>query len=257
LTTLIVYHQSEAAEPPAEPLTIQADHAELDALMDLARPLSATPSYPPDKEDLIVRSLQCHRLCARYASSTAAIRSHVRKLLDPKASWTLVAFSRQCAVLARRARNPALIECGLIAHAIAGLRHRDVRDTLVALDELWKASVATAVNPAAAFNLAAGLAGPTMATIFHDVAAKRLGVIEISLDAATRRRRPTWRCSGRKPRFARLSPATLARPKGRSAAGASRGVSVHRDPRIVGEEGQLTEGRVHRSPAERDLVPTF
>ena len=34
-------------------------------------------------------------------------------------------------------------------------------------------------------------------------------------------------------------------------------VSVHRDPRIVGEEGQLTDGRVHRSPAERDLVPTF
>ena len=34
-------------------------------------------------------------------------------------------------------------------------------------------------------------------------------------------------------------------------------VSVHPDPRIVGEEGPLTGGGLHRSPAERDLVPTF
>jgi hypothetical protein len=34
--------------------------------------------------------------------------SDVRKQLDSKSSWALVAFSRRCAVLAERARNPAL-----------------------------------------------------------------------------------------------------------------------------------------------------
>jgi len=178
LKDLREYHRSEAAERPAEPLTIEEDRAELNSLVDLAGPLSAVSNVPPDREDLIVQNLHCQRLCAAYRTATPAIRSHLRKLLDAKASWTLIAFSRQCAVLAQRARNPALVDSGLLAHAIAGLAHGDIRDTLIALDELWKACVVTGGNPAAAFEVAAGLAGPTMATLFHDVAANRQGVME-------------------------------------------------------------------------------
>jgi hypothetical protein len=170
---LFEYHRAAAAEPTPEPLANDGDSAALRQLTELVRQIETLPLPRPGTDVKGELAIVPQQLCHAYAHSSLLVRSHARSLLPRDVSWKLVLFARRCAVLAQRGHNAEAARCGLIALAIAGLVHGDVRDTLMGLEVLWDAFKSLGGDPQAEFNLATQFCGSTLETLYLDFASTR------------------------------------------------------------------------------------
>lgn len=104
-------------------------------------------------------------LCHRFAGSSPAGRSQLRKSANMDDFYTLLLFSKRSAVFAMRTREKRYVVDGLTAIAMIQKDRIDFRDALWALSLLHHAANAIGKNSVDLFDKAAALAEPKMSKV--------------------------------------------------------------------------------------------
>lgn len=174
MTWMQDYYTAEDAEPPPSSLRDIADLKALDEQLALLREIrKPPPSRWPDEAFERQLDLTCQRLCAAYAGASSNVRAHLRIALTGDQSYLLLQYSRQCAKMGWRSGNQDLLRSGLIANTVAGFRYVDIRDSIVAIEEILKACAALHMDAEQELERACVYAGPTFGQFLRDVAESR------------------------------------------------------------------------------------